>query len=442
MMRIKEIYRPVSARLQDYKEVERNLTASELNSQAKRCQDCGIPFCHGRGCPLENVIPEINAAVAADNWKLAWDILSSTSDFPEFTSRVCPALCEASCTQGINSDPVMIRQLEKAVVETAFEQGYAQPLMPRGNSGFKVAVVGSGPAGLAVAQRLNRMGHKVAVFEKNAEPGGLLRYGIPDFKLEKNIIQRRVDLMKRAGIHFECNTEVGKDMTLEYLRKRYDALVIAVGTPQPRDLKIPGRELPHVHFALDFLCGQNRLVSGEIGELPISAKGKKVVVIGGGDTGSDCVGTSLRQGAKAVVQLEIMPQPPESRSESTPWPEWPYLLRTSSSHKEGVSRLWCIGSKKFTETGVDYVKVEWEFAPNGKPVKFKEIPGSEGHIEADLVLLALGFVNTPSPEVSGEDVFVCGDAATGQSLVVRAITDARRISEKVNDYLMSRSNEK
>ncbi len=442
MMRIKEIYRPVSSRLQDYSEVERNLTASELNSQAKRCQDCGIPFCHGRGCPLENVIPEINAAVAAGEWKLAWDILSSTNDFPEFTGRVCPALCEASCTQGINTDPVMIRQLEKAVVETAFEQGFAQPLMPLCDTGFRVAVVGGGPAGMAVAQRLNRMGHKVTVFEKNAEAGGLLRYGIPDFKLEKQIVRRRVDLMKRAGIRFECNTEVGKDITLEYLRKRYDALVIAIGTPQPRDLNIPGRELPHVHFALDFLCGQNRVVSGEQTELPISAAGKRVVVIGGGDTGSDCVGTSLRQGAKAVVQLEIMPQPPENRSGSTPWPDWPYLLRTSSSHKEGASRLWCVGSKRFTETGVDYVKVEWEFTPNGKPVKFKEIPGSEGHIDADLVLLAMGFVNTPPPEVRGEDVFVCGDAATGQSLVVRAITDGRRVAERVNEYLISRSNDK
>ncbi len=441
-MRIKEIYRPVSTRLQDYNEVERNLTATELKTQAQRCQDCGIPFCHGRGCPLENVIPEINAAVAADNWRLAWDILSSTNDFPEFTGRVCPALCEASCTQGINTDPVMIRQLEKAVVETAFERGYAQPFMPKGKTGFKVAVVGSGPAGLAVAQQLNRMGHEVTVYEKNAEAGGLLRYGIPDFKLEKSIVRRRIELMKRAGIHFECHTEIGKDVMLEYLRKRYDALVIAIGTPQPRDLDIPGRELPHVHFALDFLCGQNRVVSGELAEPPICAKDKRVVVIGGGDTGSDCVGTSLRQGAKAVVQLEIMPQPPENRSDSTPWPEWPYLLRTSSSHKEGVSRLWSIASKKFTGSGVDYIKVEWTFSPEGKPLKFKEIVGSGGHIDADLILLAMGFVNTPPPGVSGDDVFVCGDAATGQSLVVRAMTHARQTAREVNEYLMSRSNDK
>ncbi len=440
MRRIKEVYRPVSARLRDYQEVERVLTATELNSQASRCQECGIPFCHGQGCPLENVIPEINAAVAAGRWQLAWNILNSTSDFPEFTGRICPGLCEAACTQGIGTDPVMIRQLEKAVVETAFARGYVAPLRPGKATGFKVAVIGSGPAGLAAAQRLCLLGHQVTVYEKNAFPGGLLRYGIPDFKLEKTVIDRRLEMMKKAGVRFECNTEIGKDITQEYLQKRYDAMVIAIGTPQPRDLAIPGRELANVHFALDFLCGQNRVLSGELEQPPICAKGKNVVVIGGGDTGSDCVGTALRQGARAVVQLEIMPQPPELRSNSTPWPDWPYLLRTSSSHKEGVSRRWSVLSKSFSDKGgVNIVKVEWEFSADGKPLKFQEIKGSEDFIPADLVLLALGFLNTPAPEVEGDDVFVCGDAAVGQSLVVRAMADGKKIAAQVDEYLKSRS---
>lgn len=439
--KLKNTYRPVSERLRDFKEVERPLSATEIDNQAQRCQDCGIPFCHGAGCPLCNVIPEMNAAVAAGKWRLAWDILSSTNQFPEFTSRICPALCEASCTRGINGSPVMIRQLEKAVVETAFNNGWVTPVSPRRNSGCNVAVVGSGPAGLAVADELSRCGHAVIVYEKNAAPGGLLRYGIPDFKLEKNIIDRRLDLMKQSGIKFECATEVGQDIKIDYLRNRFDAVIIAAGAPAPRNLDIPGRELNGIHFALDFLGGQNRFNAGEISELLINAKNKKVMIIGGGDTGSDCIGTALRQGAKATVQVEIMPQPPECRSESTPWPDWPYQLKTSSSHLEGTTRLWSSLTKSFEGADgnvkrVQLAKVEWEFSAEGKPLKFREALDTEQYIEADLVLLALGFT-TDKSLVEGEipGVYICGDAATGQSLVVKAIDHARKIAQMVDKNL-------
>lgn len=439
--KLKNTYRPVSERLRDFKEVERPLSATEIDNQAQRCQDCGIPFCHGAGCPLCNVIPEMNAAVAACKWRLAWDILSSTNQFPEFTSRICPALCEASCTRGINGSPVMIRQLEKAVVETAFNNGWVTPVSPRRNSGCNVAVVGSGPAGLAVADELSRCGHAVIVYEKNAAPGGLLRYGIPDFKLEKNIIDRRLDLMKQSGIKFECATEVGQDIKIDYLRNRFDAVIIAAGAPAPRNLDIPGRELNGIHFALDFLGGQNRFNAGEISELLINAKNKKVMIIGGGDTGSDCIGTALRQGAKATVQVEIMPQPPECRSESTPWPDWPYQLKTSSSHLEGTTRLWSSLTKSFEGADgnvkrVQLAKVEWEFSAEGKPLKFREALDTEQYIEADLVLLALGFT-TDKSLVEGEipGVYICGDAATGQSLVVKAMDHARKIAQMVDKNL-------
>ena len=308
--RLHNIYRPAEERKKDFKEVERRLSPEEIFQQANRCTECGIPFCHGSGCPLENVIPEMNAAVLAENYEEAWRILSSTSNFPEFTSRICPALCEGSCTAGVDGAPVMVRQLEKVVVEKAFELGYVKPFKVEKPSGKSVAVIGSGPAGLAMADELMRLGHAVTVFEKNAAPGGLLRYGIPDFKLEKWIIDRRVNLMKESGIKFECNTHIGVDVAIEYLEKRFDAIVIAIGTPQARDISVPGRELANIHFALEFLGGQNRVNAGELTAPPISAKDKRVVVIGGGDTGSDCVGTSLRQGAKGVTQVEIMPEPP------------------------------------------------------------------------------------------------------------------------------------
>jgi len=455
--RIHDIYRPVDQRVRDYDEVERELSHDELNEQAKRCMNCGIPFCHGSGCPLGNVIPEINAAAAAGNWELAWRILSATSFFPEFTARICPALCEGSCTDGIDTDPVMIRQLEKAVIETAFKKGYVKPLTPKVRKEQSVAVIGSGPAGLSAAAALNLAGYNVTVYEKNANAGGLLRYGIPDFKLSKKVIERRIDLMKEAGIRFEFNTEIGVDVSGEYLKKRYDAVILAVGTPLARDLKAPGRELAGIHFALELLQGQNRVNGRECEDLPVSAAGKRVVVIGGGDTGSDCVGTSVRHGAKSVLQIEIMPKPPEERSPSTPWPDWPYLLRTSSSHKEGGERRWNLATKRFLGedghvTGVEVVTVEWEFTPFGRPVKFSEVPDSTEILPADLVLLAMGFTGVAPTGLAAElglkvdergrvlsdperGVFVTGDSARGASLVVWAMADGKRTAEEADRYL-------
>ncbi|MDD5729346.1 MAG: glutamate synthase subunit beta [Victivallales bacterium] len=451
--RLHNIYRPAEERKRDFREVERPLTEAEIRQQAERCSECGIPFCHGSGCPLQNVIPDMNAAVLADNYREAWLILSSTSNFPEFTCRICPALCEGACTAGINEEAVMVRQLEKTVVEKAFELGYVQPFKIENPSGKTVAVVGSGPAGLAAADELARRGHAVTVYEKNAAPGGLLRYGIPDFKLEKRIIDRRIKLMRESGIKFECNTHIGSDVTIEYLRKRFDAVVVAVGTPQARDIKIPGRELDGIHFALEFLGGQNRTNSGELDALPLSATGKQVVIIGGGDTGSDCVGTSLRQGAKSVLQLEIMPEPPAARSSSTPWPEWPYLLRTSSSQLEGGNRRWNIQTKAFKGDKkvktIDIIQVKWEFSPLGRPLKFAEVPGTEETIPADLVLLALGFTGVAATDALGlnveergmlepkpeKGVFVVGDCARGASLVVRAIADSRAAAKNIDAYL-------
>ena len=451
--RLHNIYRPIDERKNDFKEVERSLTAGEVLEQSNRCTECGIPFCHGAGCPLENVIPEMNTAVFEGNYREAWHILSSTSNFPEFTARICPALCEGACTAGINGDPVMVRQLEKKIVEKAFELGYVIPFRAEKISGKNVAVVGSGPAGLAVADELMRQGHIVTVFEKNAAPGGLLRYGIPDFKLEKWIIDRRIDLMKESGIKFECNTRIGTDVAVEYLQKRFDALVIAIGTPEPRDISVPGREVANIHFALEFLNAQNRVNAGELNILPLSATGKHVVVIGGGDTGSDCVGTALRQGAKSVSQLEIMPEPPKVRSESTPWPEWPYQLRTSSSQLEGGGRYWNIQTKAFKGkdgklAAVETVQVEWEFTTAGRPLKFKEISGTEKTISADIVLLALGFTGVSTHDALGLDickngvlqadsdngVFVVGDCAEGASLVVRAIAHGRETAKEIERY--------
>ena len=374
----------------------------------------GIPFCHGAGCPLGNVIPEFNAAACSGDWRGAWEILSSPSSFPEFTSRVCPALCKGSCT-----------------------------------------VIGSGPAGLAAADELNRLGWLLTVFEANAAPGGLLRYGIPDFKLDKKVIERRIELMKQSGIEFVCGTRVGEDVSAAYLARRSDAVVLAVGTPEARDLKLPGRELAGIHFALEFLQGQNRVVGGELATVPVVAAGKRVVVIGGGDTGSDCVGTSIRQGAASVLQIEIMPKPPAERSPSTPWPMWPYVLRTSSSHKEGGERRWNISTRAFAGerghvTALETVEVEWEFSPAGRPLKFAEIPGSERRIEADLVLLAMGFTGVRPDGVAAElglavdprgrvledparRIFCSGDTANGASLVVRALADGKRTANRVND---------
>ena len=455
--RIQDIYRPVDQRRRDFDEVERALSFDELKGQAGRCMNCGIPFCHGAGCPLGNVIPEINAAVAAGNWEAAWNILSSTSFFPEFTSRVCPALCEGSCTDGIDGEPVMVRQLEKAVVEAAFRNGFVKPPKPQSRSGKSVAVIGGGPAGLAAATALNLAGHTVTVYEKNAAPGGLLRYGIPDFKLSKKMIDRRIALMEEAGIRFECGTEVGRDISGGYLARRHDATVLTIGTPQARDLAVPGREASGIHFALEFLQGQNRVLGRECAALPVNAAGQRVVVIGGGDTGSDCVGTSVRQGAASILQIEIMPKPPETRSPSTPWPQWPYLLRTSSSHREGGERRWNLATKRFCVeggrvAGLEAVTVEWEFSPLGRPLTFRELPDSAEFIPADLVLLAMGFTGVAAEGVAAElglavdargrvqpaperGIFAAGDSASGASLVVRAIADGKRVAQAVDAYL-------
>ena len=455
--RIQDIYRPVDQRRRDFDEVERALSFDELKGQAGRCMNCGIPFCHGAGCPLGNVIPEINAAVAAGNWEAAWNILSSTSFFPEFTSRVCPALCEGSCTDGIDGEPVMVRQLEKAVVEAAFRNGFVKPPKPQSRSGKSVAVIGGGPAGLAAATALNLTGHTVTVYEKNAAPGGLLRYGIPDFKLSKKMIDRRIALMEEAGIRFECGTEVGRDISGGYLARRHDATVLTIGTPQARDLAVPGREASGIHFALEFLQGQNRVLGRECAALPVNAAGKRVVVIGGGDTGSDCVGTSVRQGAASILQIEIMPKPPETRSPSTPWPQWPYLLRTSSSHREGGERRWNLATKRFCVeggrvAGLEAVTVEWEFSPLGRPLTFRELPDSAEFIPSDLVLLAMGFAGVAAEGVAAElglavdargrvqpaperGIFAAGDSASGASLVVRAIADGKRVAQAVDAYL-------
>ncbi len=458
--RINNIYRQEQERLADFAEVERGLSQGEMTEQSDRCLSCAVPFCHGCGCPLDNVIPSFNYHVKHGDWLGAWEILRSTSNFPEFTARVCPALCEGACTSGLNSTPVMIRQIEKQIVETAFARNWVQPNRPSKRTNRSVAVIGAGPAGMAVADELNKAGHTVTVYESNAYPGGLLRYGIPDFKLNKSIITRRIKLMEEAGIHFICGAEIGKDISADYLLRHHDAVVVACGTPEARNLPIPGRELKNIHFALEFLQGQNRVVGGELTQVPINARGRHVVIIGGGDTGSDCVGTSLRQGAASVTQLEMLPQPPQDRSVSTPWPLWPYLLRTSSSQHEGGTRLWSIASKKFIGntngevTSLEIANLEWDIAVNGSPLKFVEKSGSNRTIKADLVLLAMGFTGVPAQGLAADlglsinerkqlqsaperGIFVCGDAARGASLVVRAIADAKSLAAEVNSYLQN-----
>ncbi len=455
--RIENIYRPEATRVEDYNEVERKFNAEELTMQASRCMDCGIPFCHGLGCPLGNVIPEMNEAVRTLNWKRAYEILSKTSNMPEFTSRVCPAICENACTKNIENIPVMIRQLEKSVIENAFENGYVKQIIPENKSGKNVAVVGAGPSGLYMAFELYKKGHNVTVYEKRKYAGGLLRYGIPDFKLEKNIIERRIDILKASGIDFQFNTEIGKDIAAEYLNKKYDATVLAIGTPEPRDLQIKGRKLKNIYFALDFLSGQNMFIGKEINKLPINVKGKDVVIIGGGDTGSDCLGTSIRQKAANITQIEIMPEPPIERSASTPWPDWPYELKTSSSHKEGGTRLWAKVVKEFhgtngAVTSIDLVDAAWDFSPDGKPLSFKEVEGTLTNIKADYVFIAMGFLGVDNNSfikdlyleadkrgrVEGnpsQGIFTCGDMKTGQSLVVRAMANAKETAKDVDDYL-------
>ena len=444
------IYRPVEERVRDWDEVERILSAGELRERTERCMDCGQPFCHAWGCPLGNYVPDQNRAVAQGDWRRAWELLSANSDFPEFTSRVCPALCEAACVHGLDDAAVSVRQSEKRIVETAFAEGWVVPRPPERENGRTAAVVGAGPAGLSAAVTLRRRGGAVTVYEKRADVGGLLRYGIPCFKLGKGTIDRRRRLLEAEGIRFVTGVEVGRDLSADWLARRNDAVVVAIGTPAARDLAIPGRELAGIHLALELLEGQNRFLAGELPAPPVDAKGKRVLVIGGGDTGSDCVGTAIRQGAASVAQIEIMPRPPEGRSPSTPWPQWPWMLRTSSSHKEGCERRWNLNSLRFlgeggAVRGVEVETVEWEFTPEGRPAKFHPVPGTKETLGADLVLLAMGFTGVPAdtPLVAqlglaltprtalvsdpARNIHCVGDCATGASLVVRAIAGGKAI---------------
>ena len=450
MQRIHDIYRPTEERTRDWREVERMLSDEELKEQTSRCMNCGQPFCHAYGCPLGNLVPDQNRAVAQGDWRRAYALLSFNSDFPEFTSRICPALCEASCVHGLDEEAVMVRQSEKRIIETAFERGWVMPRPPERENGKSVAVIGAGPAGLSAAVTLRRRGWAVTVYERRANIGGLLRYGIPCFKLDKSLIDRRRAILEAEGIRFVTGCEVGKDLSAEWLAEKNNAVVVAIGTPAARDLKIPGRELGGVHLALELLEGQNRFLTGEIAAPPISAKGKDVLVIGGGDTGSDCVGTAIRHGAKSVTQIEIMPRPPDERDASTPWPLWPYMLRTSSSHKEGCARRWNLNSLRFigdnVVAGVEVETVEWEFSPEGRPLKFHAVPNTKETIKADLVFLAMGFTGVPTdnPVVAqlglsqtprtalvpdpARNIYCVGDCTCGASLVVRALASGKSVA--------------
>ncbi len=468
----------VSARISNFKEFAQKYTDDKLNQQSARCMNCGTPFCHS-GCPLGNIIPEFNDAVYSKNWKDAFDILNSTNNFPEFTGRICPAPCESACVLGINQPPVAIEEIEKHIIEIAFENGLVKPRKPNMRTGKKIAVVGSGPAGLAAAAQLNYAGHSVTVFERDDEPGGLLRYGIPDFKLEKWIVERRIALMKEEGVMFKCNANVGVNIRLNDLLREYHAIVLASGSTVPRDLDIPGRDLKGVHFAMEFLKQQNKLVSGkdpfansniESNIYPdiLTAAGKHVVVIGGGDTGSDCVGTSIRQGAKSVTQFELLPKPSINRTAFMPWPTYPMILKTSSSQEEGCEREWAIATKEFIsdENGnlksLKIVNLEWKISEEGKPAGFAEIHGTERLIECEFALLAMGFLHPQHKglidelEIELDDrgnvhasekefqtniakIFACGDMRRGQSLVVWAISEGRECARKADEFLMGYS---
>ncbi|WP_419868160.1 glutamate synthase subunit beta [Chryseobacterium sp. CT-SW4] len=455
----------VEERIRNYEEFIQKLSDESLNQQAARCMDCGIPFCQS-GCPLGNVIPEFNDAVYQRQWEKAYHILISTNNFPEFTGRICPAPCESSCVLGINSKAVTIEEIEKNIIEIAFEQGFAKPKIPQFRTGKKVAVVGSGPAGLAAAYQLNQQGHSVTVFERDPEIGGLLRFGIPDFKLDKNIVERRVRWMKEEGVEFRTNVNVGVDYSVEQLNRNFEAIVLATGSTVPKDLVIPNRDAQGIYFAMDFLKQSNKKVSGiPFEEEEINAKGKKVVVIGGGDTGSDCIGTSNRQGAEVVYQIYYKPMQPAERDETMPWPTYPALLQVTSSHEEGCDRMWSVNSKEFVKddqgnlTGVRLVEAEWtKDSDEGKWNLYTEKPGSEFVLECDLVFIALGYThvehtglvealdihldpkgnligNNQEYKTNQDKVFSCGDARKGQSLVVWAIAEGRQCAEKVDEFL-------
>ena len=463
-------YEKPAARLKTWAEFVKPLPAAEVAQQAARCMDCGIPFCH-QGCPVNNQIPDWNNLVYRDQWRNALSNLHSTNNFPEFTGRICPAPCEASCTLNIDDNPVTIKTIECEIVDRGWREGWIEPEAPAQLSGRRVAVVGSGPAGMAASQQLARAGHAVTLFEKNDRIGGLLRYGIPDFKMEKHHIDRRVAQMGAEGVEFRTNVEVGVTVTVEALLAEFDALVLSGGAELPRDLELPPHELAGIHFAMDFLTQQNKRGAGDDEAIAapdgaISAKGKHVVVVGGGDTGSDCIGTSNRQGAASVTQLEIMPQPPERENKALTWPDWPLKMRTSSSQEEGAERDWAVLTKRAIGddgrlTALECVRVDWSKGEDGR-MRMGEVAGSEFELKADLVLLAMGFLG-PRPEVLLEQagveldprgnvkanvvdyrtttpkVFACGDMRRGQSLVVWAIREGRQCARAVDAFLMGAS---
>lgn len=458
----------VAERLKDNKEfVQNDAFGHKVNDQASRCMDCGVPFCHS-GCPIGNIIPEFNDAVYRESWSEAWDILSSTNNFPEFTGRVCPAPCETSCVLGINQEPITICNIEKTIAEKAYEHGYVKPKIPVARTGKTIAIVGSGPAGLAAAEQLNSAGHTVTVYERDEKVGGLLRFGIPDFKLGMDVIDRKVAVMEAAGIKMVVNAHIGIDFNAKELRKQFNVVLLTGGSTVPRDLPIPGRELKGVHFAMEFLAQNNRRANEmDLKTEEIYAADDHVVVIGGGDTGSDCVGTSNRHGAASVTQVEIMPIPPEKRTANMPWPSYPMIFKTTSSHEEGVDRHWSILTKEFIgdENGcvkeLVIVDIEWETALPGQRPNFKEIEGSTRTIPCTKAFLAMGFlfpeptgvlaqleiaidergnVQTDDYQTNQAGVFAAGDMRTGQSLIVRCINEGREASRAIDTYLMGNTN--
>ncbi|MDH3986181.1 MAG: glutamate synthase subunit beta, partial [Gammaproteobacteria bacterium] len=460
--RLDRSYAPAADRVQHYKEFVIPLEENELSLQGARCMDCGIPFCH-QGCPVNNIIPDWNDLVYQGNWQEALTVLHSTNNFPEFTGRICPAPCEAACTLNIDDNPVTIKTIECAIVDKGWEEGWIQPQIAAHKTGKRVAIVGSGPAGMAAAQQLARAGHEVDLYEKNDRIGGLMRYGIPDFKMEKNIIDRRVAQLQAEGVAFHTDTHIGETMPAKELLDAFDAVVLAGGSEHSRDLEVPGRELDGVHFAMSFLPQQNKRNEGETIDpaIALSASGKHVIVIGGGDTGSDCIGTSFRQGALSVTQLEILPQPPEKENKGLTWPDWPNKMRTSSSQDEGAVRDWSVATKSIDGkdgkvTAINCVRLDWKKDNNGQ-WKMTEVEGSEFQLKADLVLLAMGFVhplhagmleqldlsldprgnvqaNTEQYQTSTDKVFSAGDMRRGQSLVVWAIREGRQCARAVDEF--------
>lgn len=455
--------RPVNERIYDYSEVEQVLNSEDRMLQASRCMDCGIPFCHW-GCPVDNLIPEWNDLLYRGDWKGAYERLNATNNFPEVTGRICPAPCEHACVLNIEQEPVTIRENEVAIVEKAFSEGYVKPAPPSIRTGKSVAVIGSGPAGMAAADLLNKAGHYVTLFEKDEKAGGLMRFGIPDFKLSKAVIDRRLDVMVKEGLVVKTGITVGRDIPAGEILSQFDAVCIAIGAGKPRDLNIEGRELNGIHFAMDFLSTQNRINSGHFHSIgnEVNAENKKVLVIGGGDTGSDCVGTSIRQRASKVMQIEILPKPPVSRTPDNPWPYYGKVLKTSTSHEEGCERMWSLSSRRFTGenghvTGVEVEEVSWEF--NDGRYTMKPVPGTIRIIEADLVLLAMGFVHPVIEGLVSEldleldarkniktngafatsvgKVFAAGDSVSGASLVVNAIASGRKAAKEIDRFLMS-----